>query len=213
MRVTKFVHSCLLVEHDGKTVLIDPGQMSWESGLIQPGTIQQLDEIFITHEHFDHCHIPFVQFLLAQFPKVKITSTEVVKKALTQAGISHVETEMSQNARIEFVTHESMEPLAPPPGPNMVVNAFGLLTHPGDSHHISASDAVLCVPLAGPWGATIDAVRMADHLGPRIILPIHDWMWSDQWRASMYDRFEAYFTEKRQQFIKLQNGVPVDLSV
>ncbi len=213
MKVTKYVHSCLKVEHEGKVVLIDPGEMSWESGLIDVRRWEQLDEIVISHEHFDHMFMPFIEELLVQFPKVKIITTEAVKQELAKQGISQVQLESSNLVQVSTVSHESMVPLAPPPGPNLVSNVFGLLTHPGDSHHIERSEAVLCLPLAGPWAATIEAVRMADHLGPHIILPIHDWMWSDPWKRSMYDRLEAYFTAKRQQFIKLKDGEAVELSI
>jgi hypothetical protein len=95
----------------------------------------------------------------------------------------------------------------------MVANVFGLLTHPGDSTHVQKSESILCVPLGGPWGATIEGVRLGERLGPHIILPIHDWMWNDAWKKSMYDRLEAYYASKRQQFIKLQDGVPAELQV
>jgi L-ascorbate metabolism protein UlaG (beta-lactamase superfamily) len=213
MRVTKLIHSCLLVDHEGKVVLVDPGQWSWESGLVAPGTIHQLDEIVITHEHADHFHLPFVQSLVEQFPKVKIITTDIVKKQLVEAGINNVTTESSNLVHVESITHESMEPLAPAPNPNLVANLFGLLTHPGDSHHPMRSEAILCVPLAGPWGATIEAVRMADRLGPHIILPIHDWMWNTAWKTSMYDRLEAYYAQSGRTFVKLIDGVPTELNV
>ncbi len=213
MRITKLVHSCLYVEHDGRAVLMDPGKMAWDSGLIQPGSIHILDAITISHEHYDHFHLPLIQQLVAQFPKVQIFTTDAVRRQLIEAGINNAQTKPSDFVRVEYIRHESMQPLAPPPGDNMVAHVFGLLTHSGDSHHVLKSESVLAVPLAGPWGATIDGVRMVEHLGPHIVLPIHDWMWNPTWKADMYERMEAHFAKKGMQFIKLQDGVSVDLPI
>jgi L-ascorbate metabolism protein UlaG (beta-lactamase superfamily) len=48
MRLTKMMHSCVRLEHDGFTVAVDPG------GLSESGAADGADAIFITHEHFDH---------------------------------------------------------------------------------------------------------------------------------------------------------------
>ncbi len=48
MRITKFGHACLRVEHDGTTVVIDPGTFS------EPESVDGADAILITHEHADH---------------------------------------------------------------------------------------------------------------------------------------------------------------
>ena len=48
MRITKFGHACIRVEHDGHTVVIDPG------GFTQPEAVDGADAVLITHEHPDH---------------------------------------------------------------------------------------------------------------------------------------------------------------
>ncbi|MEX1059236.1 MAG: MBL fold metallo-hydrolase, partial [Candidatus Saccharimonadales bacterium] len=54
MKITKFVHSCLLVESPQINVLIDPGNFTWASHLLQVDKLPALDFIIITHEHPDH---------------------------------------------------------------------------------------------------------------------------------------------------------------
>src|SRR3954453_23776641 len=48
MRITKFGHSCVRLEHDGKVVVIDPGMFT------DPEAIDGADAVLITHEHPDH---------------------------------------------------------------------------------------------------------------------------------------------------------------
>src|SRR3954470_11483178 len=48
MRITKFGHSCVRLEHDGKTVVLDPGMFTDAEAL------DGADAVVITHEHPDH---------------------------------------------------------------------------------------------------------------------------------------------------------------
>src|SRR3954471_22044006 len=48
MRITKFGHSCVRLEHDGKVVVLDPGMFT------DPEAVDGADAVVITHEHPDH---------------------------------------------------------------------------------------------------------------------------------------------------------------
>ena len=69
MKITKFVHACLLVEMPGpvnRTVLFDPGVFSEE--VLDADKLEHLDDIIITHVHSDHVSVPLLKILLAKFP-------------------------------------------------------------------------------------------------------------------------------------------------
>jgi L-ascorbate metabolism protein UlaG (beta-lactamase superfamily) len=86
LKVTKFVHSCLLVETPDRTALFDPGTFSAEA--LNPDLIKSLDDILITHEHGDHFSLELVKQLVQKFPKVRITSTKPVIDTLAKEGIT-----------------------------------------------------------------------------------------------------------------------------
>ena len=48
MRITKFGHACIRLEHDGKVVVVDPGMFT------DPEAVDGADAVVITHEHPDH---------------------------------------------------------------------------------------------------------------------------------------------------------------
>ena len=48
MRITKFGHACVRIEHDGTTVVLDPGVFT------DPEAVDGADAVLITHEHADH---------------------------------------------------------------------------------------------------------------------------------------------------------------
>ncbi|MBA2279534.1 MBL fold metallo-hydrolase [Candidatus Saccharibacteria bacterium] len=211
-KLTKYVHACLLLESEKATVLIDPGQMSFESGLFTANSLQRLDAIAITHEHFDHFYLPFVQQLVQWFPHVKIVSPSSLKAQLTASGI-HVDNS-TQLIHAQHAQHESMEPLSGGvTADNILVDVLGVLTHPGDSYQVDKSKAIFALPLAGPWGSAIDGIKLSDKLHPKYIMPIHDWMWNDHWRISMYERCEVYFAGKGISFLKPTDGQTISLTL
>lgn len=206
MEVTKYIHSCLLVKAEGKTILIDPGEFTYNSKTLDINAIAQLDYLLITHEHADHMHLPFIKDILGRFPNLKILTNSSVKNLLAKEEISSG-TESSELISIESVPHEKVFGIDPPEN---VLFAIGKdLTHPGDSFHFSSSTRVLALPLQAPWGTLTEAVELAESLKPQIVLPIHDWHWNDQARDSFYKRLEGYFENKEIRFIPLKTGETV----
>ncbi|MEU0548523.1 MBL fold metallo-hydrolase [Micromonospora sp. NPDC005979] len=51
MRITRFTHSCVRVEHDGAVLVIDPGTWS------EPRALVGADAVLVTHEHTDHVDV------------------------------------------------------------------------------------------------------------------------------------------------------------
>ncbi len=209
MQVTKFIHSCLLVETPERVALFDPGMMSVAA--VDVAAMHKLDDIFITHGHADHCSVDLIKQLVAKFPQVRITTTPEVVSELAKQGIT------ASNQPPEGVTffdspHESTQPLFPIPQ-QIGIHYLEALSHPGDSHTFHETKAILALPITGPWGSTIRAFNLAIELKPRYILPIHDWHWHDAAREQTYNMFERALAEHNITFFKLQTGQPVQIDL
>jgi L-ascorbate metabolism protein UlaG (beta-lactamase superfamily) len=210
LKLTKIVHSCVVVEDDEHTVIFDPGNFAWDTNPMPKLGLSKLDYILITHEHPDHFHLPFVQALVEEFAEAKIITTESIVDQLKEAGIKATE-EPDDNVKVTYQEHASMKPLAENTPQNIRVDYKGLITHPGDSLDIKTTEDILFLPLAGPWEAPIEAVRLADAIRPKVIIPIHDKMWSDEWRKFEHERMEEYFATQNINFVALDNGESVRL--
>lgn len=207
MKITKLAHACLLVEMPApvdRTVLFDPGDMSVE--LVKAAKLQFLDDIVISHEHFDHCNVPLLQDLARQFPAVRILAPQPVVDQLSAVGIK-ADTRPADGLKIITAQHEPLEPLGQTPAA-IGVHYLDMLTHPGDSHSITESRAILALPITAPWGSTTAAVQLATRLKPKYVIPIHDWMWKDDWRQTMYDGLASYFAVQGINFVKAVDGQP-----
>jgi L-ascorbate metabolism protein UlaG (beta-lactamase superfamily) len=212
MKVTKLAHSCLLVETDDAVALFDPGSMSYESHLLDIAQLPRLTYIIITHSHPDHFSEAFVAELVAQFSEVIIITTAEIVETLAEKNII-AQTTGTEDVVVFELAHESMVPLVPEAHmcQNIGVHYLNKLTHPGDSYALTETKEILALPVAGPWAAPIDGVRLGTILKPTTIIPIHDWMHKDAARSSSYDWFEGYFTGIGVRFLKMVDGEPVEL--
>jgi L-ascorbate metabolism protein UlaG (beta-lactamase superfamily) len=210
MKITKFVHSCLLVEMPepvNRTALFDPGTFSEEA--LGAHKLEYLDDIIITHIHQDHVSVPLIKQLVGQFPDVRITApTEVVE----MLGAEGIKASDQPSAGIVFygAPHEVIRPFFESDPPQEIgVHYLDMLSHPGDSHSFGETKPILALPVQAPWGSTVNAVKLALELKPQHILPIHDWHWSDAARKSSYDNMAKLFDGQGITFHKLETGQPV----
>lgn len=214
MKITKFVHACLLVEMPepvNRTVLFDPGVFSEEA--LRAHNFEFLDDIVITHAHQDHMQIPLIQWLVGKFPSVRILAPSEAVVQLTDAGLN-ASTTPSEGFVLFDSPHEIIRPFFDSEPPEEIgVHYLDALSHPGDSHSFKETKAILALPVQAPWGSPNNAVKLGLELKPKHILPIHDWHWSDQARAASYGSMEGVFAEAGITFHMLETGVPVVINL
>jgi L-ascorbate metabolism protein UlaG (beta-lactamase superfamily) len=209
MRITKFIHACLLVETPDRTALFDPGTMSAEA--LDVSKLKQLNDIFITHVHADHCDPELIKQLVAKFPEVRITGTPETVAKLAETGIIAGD-QPPKGVTFFDSPHESVKPLFDPPQ-EIGIHYLDTLSDPGDSHSFHETKAILALPMTGPWGSSIKALNLALELKPQHVVPIHDWHWTDAAREQSYDKFESVLGEQGITFHKLQTGQPIQIDL
>jgi L-ascorbate metabolism protein UlaG (beta-lactamase superfamily) len=209
MKITKYVHSCILVETSGRVALFDPGAMSYEA--FDLDKLSHLDDILITHVHQDHFHMPFVKDLVAKFPDATIVTTEEVVRQLEVEGIK------AQSSVIEGVDffsapHENVEPVFPQPE-EIGIHYLDVLTNPGDSHSFGETKQILALPITAPWGSAIKALNLTLELKPKFVIPLHDWHWNEDARTQMYDKFEQLLSKEGITMFKPETGQAIDVPI
>jgi hypothetical protein len=191
MKITKFIHSCLLVEMPApvnRTALFDPGVMS-ESAL-NIDALEFLDDIIITHSHADHMSPPLIKQLVSKFPKVRITAPD---EACTQLQTEGIEAVSHVTPGIAFFNapHEDVRPIFPIP------------------------EQLGVQPVTAPWGSLVRAINLALELKPKYVIPVHDWHWSEDARLQSYAILEKTLGQHDIRFIHPETGLPfvVDVKV
>lgn len=203
MKISKHIHSCLLIEHDGKRILIDPGNYTYEQKALDVSKINTLDYLLITHEHPDHMYIPFVKELVGKFPSLKIISNSSIQKILTQEGLT-VSIENDELVRLEPALHD--KPLTFPIPQNVAFTIGNKLTHPGDSSTFTKTAEILALPMQTSLVNIVGMLDKAIELKPKAVIPIHDFHWKDSSRLVYYDHAKRILKENGIKFIPLETG-------
>jgi L-ascorbate metabolism protein UlaG (beta-lactamase superfamily) len=210
MKITKYIHSCLLVESDdGRVAVIDPGSMSYDA--FDFDKLETLNEILITHIHQDHMHIPFIEKLLDKFPKAKVVGPQDVVDELIKVGIEAT-TKVPDGVELFDAPHEEVAPLFPRPD-EYGYHYLGVLSDPGDSHSFTETKEILALPITAPWGSSIKAINLAIELKPKHVIPIHDWHWSEIAQQGMYSTFEKVLKEYDIEFHSPVTGKPINIDI
>lgn len=208
--ITKLVNACLVVATGERTVLIDPGVFAWKDPRLDASALPSLDRIVITHGHPDHYSPDFVRELIVRSPDAAIETTPDVVETLANIGVAATTESVSYTAQFE-APHE-LTPMGTTT-PNIGVHIAEVLTHPGDSHTFSETMPILAMPFSAPWGSMTAGVRKTIDLGPRFVVPTHDWNISVEGRKWLGGLAIASFESSDTTFVSLDDFETITLDV
>ncbi|AYG85151.1 hypothetical protein DWB77_07368 [Streptomyces hundungensis] len=175
MRLTKFGHACVRVEHDGTTVVIDPGAFT------DPSALAGADAVLITHEHMDHFEEPRLRAALEADPALRVWTNRAVAAQLD--GMARRVTTVGEGdafaiGGLDVTVHGEWHAEIHPDIPRVSNIGFllgGRLFHPGDAFTLPpyAVDTLL-LPLAAPWSKASEVLDYTRAAGARQAIPVHE---------------------------------------
>lgn len=172
MRLTKYTHSCVRVEIEAGTLVIDPGVWS------EPEALVGADAVLVTHEHADHIDVSRLSGLEVPIyapAAARISGLEVIGLAVDQeftaAGIP-VRTVGGRHALIYG---------GQPDCANLGYVVDGRLYHPGDALHVPELPVeTLLVPMQASWLRSDEAIDFVRAIHPERAFGIHDGQINDR---------------------------------
>lgn len=215
MKIIKYPHSCLLVEDNGRKLLIDPGGFSFGEKFL-PEQAGAVDTIIITHSHPDHLSLENLKKFL-NLKQALIIASPYIVGSLEKEGLKGQSLGNGEIREIAGFTIQAFnaphEPVPFPTPPNFAYLINRRLLHPGDSYaHITIPDLeVLALPTQGPWMRLVDAVEYGLKISPKKVIPIHNALWKPEIGAM----FEAGVFQKLRETgietISLKDGSNIEL--
>jgi L-ascorbate metabolism protein UlaG (beta-lactamase superfamily) len=208
MRITKFGHACIRVEHDGHTVVIDPGMFT------QPEAVDGAHAVLITHEHPDHydaAHLARtdapVFTIGAVAARIHADSPEVAERLTVVAPGEPFEA-AGLDVRAVGERHAVIHPDLPRFDNSGYVVTAGdqKLFHPGDA--LTPPDEavdLLCLVVSAPWMRSAEAVDFARLVGAPRNLAIHDRVYSDA-GLNIIDGHLTRLLPESQSYVRLADG-------
>lgn len=182
MRLTKFGHACVRIEHDGQALVVDPGCFT------EPEAVDGAAAVLITHEHPDHLDptrlaatdapiytIRAVADVLAAGQPELAERVTVVEPGSDFAAAGLPVTAVGE---LHAVIHADLP---------RVTNS-GYVIRAGDASVFHGGDAltgpgvpvdVHCLVVSAPWMRASEAVDFAREVGAPTVVAIHDRVYSD----------------------------------
>lgn len=182
MRVTKFGHACVRIEHDGAVVVVDPGCFT------DPEAVAGAGAVLITHEHPDHYDPSRLAASDAPIFTIEAVSTRLredspeIAERVTVVAPGESFTAAGLPVRAVGELHAVIHPDFPRfRNSGYVVEAGGQkLYHPGDALTPPGEPVdLLCLVVSAPWMRAAEAVDFAREVGAPLNLAIHDRVYSE----------------------------------
>jgi L-ascorbate metabolism protein UlaG (beta-lactamase superfamily) len=181
MKLTKYTHSCVRLEKDGRALVLDPGNFSESAE-----ALESAEAVLVTHEHADHIDVPAVVDALranaglAVFAPARVAG-QLQDKATGEAARIHAVNPGStfQAAGFEIRSFGGQHALVHPQIPivaNIGYLVDGNVYHPGDSFVVPDGISVktLLVPLHAPWSKSAEVLDFVIAVRAPRAFQIHD---------------------------------------
>ncbi len=180
MRLTRWSHSCVALQADGRTLVIDPG------GWSEPRALDGADAVLVTHEHGDHVAVDRLRAAdlpvwaprgadLGDLPFTPVDTGQSLTVAgfdVLATGERHAAVVAGQDvcANLGYV----------------VASGDESVYHPGDALAVpDAAVTTLLVPMQASWLKTEEAIGFLRAVQPDRAVGIHDGQVNDRARASL----------------------------
>jgi L-ascorbate metabolism protein UlaG (beta-lactamase superfamily) len=211
MRISKYIHACLLVESEGTRILFDPGKFSFLDGGVKPESFRDLAAIVVTHKHLDHVDDAALAIIVRHNPAAVVLGNHQIREQLAASGID-VEvfesgTRTVGNCTLEAIPAAHARILNAECPANIAYVLNDRLLHPGDSFdpslEVRKGIDLLALPVMAPWTTDLAVADFAERLAPKTVFPIHDGYAKDFFLQSRYDNFTKYFAKHGIEFVPL----------
>jgi L-ascorbate metabolism protein UlaG (beta-lactamase superfamily) len=180
MRLTKFGHACVRVEHEGAAVVIDPGLFTGEEALAGA------DAVLITHEHFDHFAEERLRAAAEARPGLRIWANQAVAGQLEGLGTRVTvvgEGDAFDIDGLSVSVHGEWHAVIHPDIPRVTNIGFlldGRVFHPGDALTVPEVPVeTLLLPVSGPWTKLGELIDYTREVKPTQALAVHELVLSD----------------------------------
>jgi L-ascorbate metabolism protein UlaG (beta-lactamase superfamily) len=208
MRITKFGHACVRIEHDAVALVVDPGVFTEVSAL------DGADAVLITHGHADH-YLPDhlratdapVFTIDAVAAKIREDAPEVAERVTVVAPGEEFDAGLPVRAVGEL--HAVIHPEMP-----RFFNSGYVLTagdakvyHPGDALTGPEEQVdLLCVPVSAPWLKASEAIEFARAVKAPRNLAIHDRIYSEAGLGIVDGHMNTFLPDAGQEYVRLPDG-------
>jgi L-ascorbate metabolism protein UlaG (beta-lactamase superfamily) len=176
MRITKFGHACIRIEHEDQVVVVDPGAFT------EREAVDGATAVLVTHEHVDHLDVGHLKAA-----EVPIYTIEAVREQIADADHAVAERvqvvapgqqfdaglPVTAVGELHAVIHEDLPRFY---NSGYVIDVGGTrVYHPGDAFTPAGGPIdLLMLPVHAPWSKISEVVDFSREVGARRSVAVHD---------------------------------------
>lgn len=211
MKLTKYAHACLVLEEQGKKLVIDPGEYTPDFG-----ALDNIAAVVVTHMHGDHFNKEHLDAILKANPDAQIFTTQEVADELRGKSVMVPEIYTDYTAgpfglRFAGEVHAQIHQGVPRPQ-NIGVLVNGSFYYPGDSFVAPDHDVqTLAVPASAPWLKIGEAMDFIQACQPKKVFPTHNALLSELGLVSANKWLAQACQHDNAEFISLSPGESIEL--
>jgi L-ascorbate metabolism protein UlaG (beta-lactamase superfamily) len=208
MRITKFGHACVRVEHDGTTIVFDPGMFT------DPEAVDGASAVLITHEHPDHLLVDHLRATDAQVFTIAAVADRIREEAPELAErVTVVAPGDTFDVGLPVRAVGEMHALIHPEIPRIfnsgyVVTAGGeKVYHPGDSlTEPGEAVDVLLAPSSAPWLKSSEAIEFVRAVRAPRNLAIHDRIYTEAAHGILETQMNLFIPKEGLEYVRRADG-------
>jgi L-ascorbate metabolism protein UlaG (beta-lactamase superfamily) len=208
MRITKFGHACVRIEHGDATIVLDPG------GFTEPEAVDGATAVLITHEHADHYDPEHLRRTDAPVHTIEAVAARIREDAPDVAErLVVVRPGESFDPGVPVTVAGEQHAVIHQDYPRIDNSGYLVrlddvtVFHPGDSLTLPEVDVdLLLLPVSAPWLKVGECIDFARSVGAQRSLAIHDKVYSDVGLAMVDAHLGRMLGERAQSYVRLESG-------
>ena len=186
MKITKYGHACLFVEHEGQRIVTCPGEFTE-----LPEDLSNITAVVITHPHGDHLNVANLQKIMRSNPDIELfgeqetidgcVDLDVKKTVISKDSVTTI-----AGLDVAFYYGDHAAIYGASPCKNIGVRFGDELYYPGDSLRVIEDPVrIVAVPVSAPWLKASEYIDFIRAMNPEVAFPTHNGLLNEAGHSTM----------------------------
>ena len=205
MRLTKFGHACVRIEHDGQVIVIDPGVFT------EPEAVDGATAVLVTHEHPDHWEAERLRRTDAVVETIAAVAGQLPEDISERTLVHSPGGRPNIGVPTELVGEKHAVIYKDLPwfdNSGFLLDVAGTTVfHPGDALTVPEKPVdLLLLPVSAPWLKVSECIDYAIAVGAPRNVAIHEGVYSEAGLGIAMGHLQRFLEPRGQEAVRLASG-------